>query len=137
MVSIRFLDGLRTGHSQIDDSHRIIIDILNDISLAAEAGNTARCRELMIVFSEVCELHFAAEEMVLNSARFPGAEEHAQFHRQLLGRVRGFLGHFLDGADIFEIRDGLEELAGLIIDDVVKGDLSFRSYLIEKGLATP
>ncbi len=120
-MKIELLDSFRTGHAGIDADHEQLVEIINLVSDAISEGELMECKKLLSSFMQCARDHFEREEKILFETKFPGAVAHAAYHHNLLGRSD-------------EVRQLCEEMAGFLIEDVVKGDSQFVSHLIEKGL---
>lgn len=136
MPKIEMQESFRIGHARIDADHRRLIDLVNSLDDAVAAGAFARCRDLFDGFIEAAREHFAREEQVLREAGFPRLTQHCVYHWGLLQRahsVRRMCGEMNDPADI---RDCFENLVSFMVDDVILGDMDFKSFLQDQGLAS-
>lgn len=120
-MEIELLESFKTCHAGIDTDHEQMIDIINSVSDATIKRELGQCKKLLLSFMDFARDHFTREEKILFDSGFPGAESHALYHQELLGRADG-------------VRQLCVEMAGFLIEDVVKGDSQFVSHLIEKGL---
>ena len=135
MRRLELLGSLEIGHPEIDDDHRRIIGLAEDLAASIEAGAHGRCSKLFGSFIAFCTEHFVREEQILAEARFPQTGEHARYHKELLARATaverectGLMGHP-------SLKGCFDELASFLIDDIVRGDSAFISHLIEAGYA--
>lgn len=135
MPRIVMMSSFETGHAVIDEDHRSIIEQINDIYESIAAGDNAHCRVLFDAFIAFCREHFEREEAFLVEAGFPRAREHASYHRDLLIRAAKVkeMCAGLDGSVCLETC--FDELASFLVDDIVRGDSDFVSYLNEVGEA--
>lgn len=134
-AKIEILEKFRIGHDVIDRGHRMCLDMINDINDAIKNGQFRACRELFGSFIEVAENHFRKEEQILREADFPGLAGHTKYHHDLLRKARKVKGMCGDTADRKHLQGIFDEMSSFLIDDVVRGDLEFKSFLIDKGLA--
>jgi len=84
-----------TGVVAIDHQHRELLKSLGALLLAFAAGETRRrlCKRLSGIVAATVS-HFASEERFMQSMDYPGLEQHAQVHADLLvyiGRLQGQL----------------------------------------------
>jgi len=134
MDKIEFGDSFLTGHPAIDSAHGRIIEIINEILGAIDGERYDLCRELFGAFLSIAREHFSEEEEILRKAGFPGLEYHAHYHSKLLGQAEA-VREMCDGlTDKRPLRLCFEELVGFLIDDIIAGDMEFKSYLAACGL---
>lgn len=50
---IELLESFKTGHPEIDADHRVIVDIINDVSDAIRGGDAELCRNLLDSFLDM------------------------------------------------------------------------------------
>ena len=133
-MKVELLETFITGHPTIDDEHRKIVSSINGVSAAVSAGKYQQCADLLDDFLHICEHHFAHEEELLGELGFPGLADHKLFHQELLLKAKAVKALCLDMKNPDSIERCFSEMATLLIEDVVKGDMQFVSFLIEKGV---
>jgi hemerythrin len=136
-VKVVFSDSFLTGHPEIDREHREIFEIINSVGEAIAAHEFSMCHRLAGSFLEVCRDHFVHEESILADLKFPRLAPHATFHAQLLEKAEAIRDLCERQSDPDHLGECFNELVHFFLEDVVKGDLDFVSFLIEKGVATP
>lgn len=136
-MHIKMLDTFLTGHPGIDGDHKDIMNAINGVADAVEAGEYDRCAVLLDDFLTLCINHFKSEEELLASLDYPWLKEHALFHSELVLKAKGVKALCMDRQRPDSIKRCFEEMATLLVEDVVKGDLQFVSFLVDKGLARP
>ena len=122
-----------TGFPEVDDGHRRLLDIANEmIRSSSELDGGGRVK-LAQRFVDALKQHFAEEEAFLRKIGYPRVDEHAGFHLALLKRAERFVqaseSDWSEGAE-----EQFEDLAAVMMRDIWGGDLHFRTYLLEKGL---
>lgn len=136
-MKVELLDTFITGHPEVDDDHRRIVSVINDVSASIKAGAYERCAVLLDDFLNICLDHFAAEEKLLGELEYPGLHGHALFHKELILKAKAVKTLCLDVSNPESVQRCFDEMATLLIEDVVRGDLQFVSFLIEKGVVEP
>ena len=126
-----------TGHPQIDAEHRQIVNAINDVSAAIRSGSYELCSALLDDFLAVCCEHFASEERLLRELGYRGLADHAVFHQELILKAKAVKTLCMDRHAPDSIERCFNEMATLLIEDVVKGDMQFVSFLIEKDIVAP
>ncbi|HEY9081656.1 hemerythrin domain-containing protein [Magnetovibrio sp.] len=133
-MNISLLDTFITGHPVVDAEHRKIVDSINGVSQAVSAGEYERCSTLLDEFLQICIDHFDSEESLLSELGYPGLADHTAFHRELILKAKSVKVLCMDRTRPDSIQRCFDEMATLLIEDVVKGDLQFVSFLVEKGV---
>ena len=123
------METFRTGHSEIDAGHQEMVECANNIYAAIETKDVKGCQILFDAFIDVSEKHFRQEEAILRKAGFPRLPSHTEFHRQMLDRAENLRGLCHEITEKSDLRNCFEELIGFIIDDIIRGDTDFVSYL--------
>lgn len=132
-MHIELLDTFLTGHPLIDAEHLKIVGAINAVSDAVNAGEYDKCAHLLDDFMTICEDHFAAEERLLADLNYPGLHDHSVFHKELVLKAKSVKTLCMDMNAPDSIQRCFDEMATLLIEDVVKGDLQFVSFLIDQG----
>ncbi len=121
-------------YGTVDAEHRALIDLINRACDVAEETNflSLRLRPLYRELQQKFEEHFASEERTMEEVGFPGLAAHRAHHQDLLAKVidiseRGRMGYFAEIAD-------LERFFDSVIDDVLRADLPFKTYLEQQGM---
>lgn len=107
MAHLVWQDDLNTGIQVIDDQHRRIVDMINQLHDARELGRDA----VGNVLSELVDYtlsHFAFEEALLEEAGYEFSRPHKRVHEIFIGRVSDYSLRFKAGEDI------AQELIGLL-----------------------
>jgi hemerythrin len=85
---VEWSDALSIGIPEIDNQHRVLIDLLNQLHAAIrEQRGRAECGEILERLIEYTRVHFATEESVMSIFRYPELEAHRQEHQQLIDEV--------------------------------------------------
>lgn len=107
MAHLVWQDDLNTGIQVIDDQHRRIVDMINQLHDARELGRDA----VGNVLSELVDYtlsHFAFEEALLEEAGYEFSRPHKRVHEIFIARVSDYNLRFKAGEDI------AQELIGLL-----------------------
>jgi len=136
-MKMELLDAFLTGHPVIDQEHRKIVNSINKVSSSIQNHEFEKCADLMDNFLTVCTDHFATEENLLAKLDYPHLKSHITFHRELTLKAKAVRILCMDMNDQDGLQRCFDEMAALLIEDVIKGDMAFVSFLIEKGVITP
>ena len=127
-------DDFSVSISEIDNQHKIIIDLINEVDEAAHASEDNE--KLAHVLSELIEYtktHFAVEESLMRIFKYPGYEEHKQKHEKLIERVMHFQEQFNRGNTLVA-----KELNYFLQDWLIKHiqgtDKEYTPFMNEHGI---
>ncbi|WP_330359767.1 hemerythrin domain-containing protein [Solemya pervernicosa gill symbiont] len=99
----------------------------------AKIATPLQCSLLLNELMEVAKEHFRNEEAYLAKVKYPDLAEHAIYHNEMLLKafqVKQICEGFEEAHDVNACFD---ELVKFLIDDVLMGDLKFKSYLEYEG----
>jgi hemerythrin len=80
------------GVEALDNQHKAIMDVLNELHAASMEGKAQKVagpliRRLVTLAGE----HFSAEERLMESIKFPGLAHHRAKHQDLTGKLAEYL----------------------------------------------
>ena len=87
----------------LDDQHKEIISLVNDLYVAIERGNDAAIvKPLLEKFAHYATEHFDCEERIMQEHGYPLLEEHKALHDQARNRIADMLSHvhLITGRDL-------------------------------------
>ncbi|MDO8607386.1 MAG: hemerythrin family protein [Phaeospirillum sp.] len=138
MPKLQNLMALRIGHPEIDQDHANLARIIDAIADSLdEDGGTDACKRLLASFIEAATLHFSREEHILGEIGFPGLDRHRLYHEELLEQAVRVKQNCDAMVERHHLRGCFEEMARFLIDDVIRGDMEFVSFLQERGIVSP
>ncbi|MBR9972322.1 bacteriohemerythrin [Magnetospirillum sulfuroxidans] len=135
MALLTWSGELSVGVSALDDDHRHLVDLINEMSAAIDNRRGAQ-----VVGSVLGRLgqhvadHFAREESLLHASHYPEADDHAQQHAATITRLRELQALAAED-DTKAAHAVLDFLKAWFINHVVGNDLKLRDFFREKGVA--
>ncbi len=123
------------GLAEIDNDHRRIIAIMLRIRNALQKKNYKLCSSLLDEFVEEAEEHFLAEEKILRHAKYPGLNKHIVYHQELIWKAKSVQALCEEARGSAKIKRCFESMCDFLMDDIVRGDLTFKDFLTESGIA--
>ena len=133
MADLEWHDFFEIGIDFIDDDHKKLLKIMIDTKAAIEEENNNKCVQLLTSLLKEAKEHFSREEEYLAEIKYPGLEEHKKYHKELLVKA-DTTKRICEGIekehDLVECFDGM---ANFLIDDILRGDIMFKSYLEYEG----
>ncbi len=122
---------------EIDGDHRVMLDLVNKVALAIHAGNKKGREKNISRLLEFSLSHFSREEQLLESWGYDEIDVHRQYHVSMYQKALGNFGKLnaLPEGEAFE--QLCHEALAYLIDDVIRGDMKIKSFLMERGIAAP
>lgn len=137
MADLLWHDFLEIGVEFIDDDHKNLLRIMREIKAAIEAGDKQQAVELLATLLEEARAHFDREEKFLQKIDYPSLESHKKYHQKLLVKAEE-TRNICAGLDAeYEARECFNSMANFIIDDILRGDIKFKSFLEYEGHSQP
>lgn len=88
-VLFEWSDGFNVGIQEVDEQHRTLVDLLNQLHAAIrDHKGSQACREILDRLAEYTRTHFLLEESLMRVSHYPGFELHKQQHEDLIAQVR-------------------------------------------------
>jgi hemerythrin len=100
MSQLQWRDEFSVGIAEVDHEHRELIELINELQKDLQAGSSTRkiVRSLGEIYAQIAA-HFALEEKMMRTTRYPAYAEHKEDHEALLDDLRDIMdGVEYDGA---------------------------------------
>lgn len=129
MEKITWSNKLNTGVEKIDDQHRRLVKLVNNLVSAIQSGfaddiTTPLCHEL----AEFTSYHFRDEEMLMEEVGYPGLEEQKEQHAKLTSTVQGYLDA-LERGEAVAPEEMLAFLRQWLVEHIVHCDMRIGSHI--------
>lgn len=99
MAMFAWDDKLKTHHFAIDNDHRKLVDLVNQLGEAMQSGKGRDiCGKVLNDLIAYTKTHFAMEERLMDTHKYAKAAEHKVEHAKLLKDVLEFKAKFDSGA---------------------------------------
>lgn len=135
MPKFQWFDAFDVGVAAIDDDHREMMKMLQQIQDAIYEQCLDSCKQLVSDFIDLTRVHFTTEEKILQDADFPQLRNHRVAHGQLLAQAIELEKFVHDASHIDDLKGCIDDLAGFLFHDLIGSDMEFKSYLQECGVA--
>ena len=133
MANLLWHDFLKIGVDFIDNDHKKLLDIMVSTQMAIDAGDNNKCIVLLTALLKEARDHFSREEAFLLEAKYPDLEEHKLYHKQLLLKA-DTTKRICEGIEAeHDLKECFDGMATFLIDDILKGDIKFKSFLEFEG----
>lgn len=116
----------------IDDDHRRLVAIINEITKAIDDQEYDKCARLVPDFVDLSKQHFSREEGLLAKHGYPGIDKHRKHHAGLNDKMDTMLKLAELVVESQLARDTLrKEMFFFLMDDVINEDMGFKSFLVD------
>jgi hemerythrin len=103
-MKVAWSDALKTGNRAIDNQHKYLIDIINDLAGAIADGATPQAlKKIVNLLQYYTEWHFCNEENCMNRLKCPVAAKNKDAHGQFIATFLEFRKELEAGGDSHEI----------------------------------
>ncbi|MBL6952184.1 MAG: hypothetical protein ISR50_06105 [Alphaproteobacteria bacterium] len=126
---------LLLGYAPIDDDHRHLVALFNDMVSLPESASAGQFAARFEAFAGAFESHCTAEMEMLRGFDFPDTEAHAEHHADLIAQAR----KFGDAAKMRKYTGKMKEqflrtAIWIFLEDAIGEDPKVKSFLMQKGL---
>ena len=133
MADLKWYDFLEIGVDFIDEDHRELLDIMIEIKAAIEEENNNKGVQLLTSLLQHAREHFSREEAFLLEVKYPNLERHKQYHEKLILKVYA-TKRLCEGIETkHDLKECFDMMATFLIDDILRGDIEFKSFLEYEG----
>lgn len=133
MTDLLWHDFLEIGVDFIDDDHKKLLEIMVDTKYAIEKGDNNKCIILLTSLLKEAKEHFSREEKYLLEVKYPNLEKHKIYHKELLIKA-DTTKRICEGIEAeHDLKECFDGMADFLIDDILRGDIKFKSYLEHEG----
>lgn len=98
MSLIVWNDSLKVGLNEIDSQHKVLVDLLNQLFDAMQAGKSKEVvGKVIIELTNYTITHFSNEERYFRQFGYADMEEHMLAHKSFINKIKGFRDDFQSG----------------------------------------
>lgn len=127
-------DRLSIGNPEIDNDHKKLLEVYNDLVDLIEFKKTRE--EFAIILSKMTDYsleHFKKEENYMEYLSYPKIKEHKKSHRNYIYKVAMY-NHDLLGTNPPDPEEIIIFLKDWWLYHILKNDFQYENFRIEKGL---
>ncbi len=124
MTQIRWQTVFDTGIPEVDDQHKKLVGMINQLETANALGGDTADHEMGLVLRKLVDYtqyHFEREEHVMEEIGFVGRKDHVSMHKELVKKIRTFLLKLKDQGRI-DINELMKFLRDWLLDHIVCED---------------
>ncbi|QGY38625.1 bacteriohemerythrin [Pseudodesulfovibrio cashew] len=133
MTRIEWTDDLSVGLPEIDEQHKALFALANDLVAGIERGEGQTVlRDILTRLREYCFFHFDEEETYMQDIGYPKARAHAAEHALLSARATA-LSKLLENGESIPAEGAADFLEAWIFSHVLKEDVALKRYADAQG----
>lgn len=135
MPLMTWTDKLSVGVGVLDQDHRRLVGMVNDLYDAMQAGHgkdaLGRILNELIKYTQ---LHFGREEQFFAQTAYPAASVHKREHESLTNQVLEVQRKYMAGSGATLSIDVLQFLKNWLINHIQGSDQKYRAHLNANGI---
>ncbi|XZG71349.1 bacteriohemerythrin [Chitinibacteraceae bacterium HSL-7] len=132
-VLIEWNDSLSVGIQEIDEQHKVLVELLNQLYTAIHERHAREaCHDILRQLVEYTRIHFAVEESLMRILGYPDYEPHKAKHEALIDQIHQFEQRVAAGEAVsFEL---LHFLRNWLTGHIVEGDMRYVDHFLSRGV---
>lgn len=131
-MAIRWDESWDTGISVIDQQHRKLLNLINDLTEAMRQGKSRDVMDdVLTVLVEYTKTHFNTEERLMAQVQYIEIVEHKAQHADFIKKIEGFLQKAKAGSSVLSI-ELMSFLSSWIINHIKGTDARYVPSLLGK-----
>lgn len=130
MSYLEWNPSLATGVEAIDDQHKMLFKLINDLHEAATADDEDQdiVTDAMYTLSDYVAEHFGDEEALMAEHEYAGLPAHHDMHQRLTAQTLRFMTQFVNGEPV-SLAELAEFLGNWLQGHIVEQDCRFAATL--------
>ena len=131
---LEWSDTLSVGVATIDEQHKGLVAMLNEINEGIQGGWGRKARdEVLAKLVEYTVIHFATEESLMKIAGYPEEAAHIRRHENLIQMVEQYITKYNEDPSASNY-DLLFFLRRWLVEHIQKDDKLLGQYLVQRGV---
>lgn len=134
MAYIEWNDTYSVGVKQMDDQHKKLVDLINQLHDAMKAGQASKeAGTILKGLVDYTHYHFEAEEKLLGKEIYPGLLSQQKMHKVFTAQIEQFQADFASKSLTIGVKMS-EFLKDWLLTHISNEDKKYGKFLNEKGL---
>jgi len=134
MAFFEWSDEFSVNIKEIDEEHKQLVKMLNDLYEAMKAGQGSEMvGRILTGMAEYAKTHFATEERYMKRYAYPGYAAHKAEHDEFAAKAADLLERYAQNSKVLSIETG-SFLKNWLRDHITGTDKLYGPYLNEKGV---
>ena len=130
---IEWSNEFSVGIQEIDEQHKVLVGILNELSEAIDDRRGTELRnEIIDRLVEYTRIHFTLEESLMRILGYPKYEEHKHEHERLISQIGEFITKINnESMSTYEL---LFFLRSWLLNHILKSDKAYEQHFLQMGV---
>lgn len=126
-------DSLSVGIEEIDEQHKVLVNLLNDLHDAIRSHHGREVVEATLTqLADYTRIHFTVEESLMRIMGYPDYDGHKAQHEALIEQLQGFQQRVAEGQAVtFEL---LHFLRNWLTHHIQEGDARYTDFFLARGV---
>ncbi len=132
MEKLTWQQAYSTGIRVIDDDHKMLFSIVNNLVSEVNGESTGDSRQiesLLEALVEYVDSHFAREELFLEQFGYPKLDEHRDRHDALRHQIDAISNDYQAAPDSIDLEKVCDFLINWLSQHILKSDMDYVPYL--------
>lgn len=135
MPLVRWSDEYSVSIREIDDQHKKLFDLINDLHDAMKAGKGKDVLEkVLLELTSYTEFHFSSEEILMQNCKYPDYKQHKVKHDEFTKKVKEFEQKYLNGSFLLS-REIVQYLIDWLTGHIKESDKQYSMFIINANVA--
>lgn len=135
MALFTWSDEYSVGIKEIDEQHKKLFDIINELHDAMkEAKGKAVLGKVIKELISYTEFHFSTEEILLQNCKYPDFNQHKLKHDDFTRKVKEFEQKYLSGAALLS-QEIVQFLRDWLVKHIKESDKQYSLFIIKANVA--
>lgn len=126
---VRWHEGMSVGVEELDDDHRVLIDLINQVAGADNRRDRLTLEAVLDELVDYTVFHFEREEAMMSAAAFPDLAAHRRMHAVLAEQVTAIRRRLVVSGDDNLGDDVLDFLSLWLSDHILKADAVYAPFV--------
>jgi len=123
---IEWKDRFNTGFIEIDNQHKKLIDIINQLAQTSHIKKHEISDSVFIELINYTKTHFEYEEKMLAAKNYPDYNRHKREHDIFVNKIIEYYKMFTNKADVFDQLFGF--LKHWLINHILRNDIDYSNF---------
>ena len=131
---IEWTDELSVGIEEIDEQHRVLVDLVNEMHQAiTDQRGSEVVSDILEKLADYTRIHFAVEESLMRILQYPDYEPHKEQHEKLIAHLRELRGKVESGQTAigFEL---MHFLRNWLTQHILGTDKEYVDHFLNAGI---
>jgi hemerythrin len=134
MAYIEWNDSYSIGVKAMDDQHKKLVDIINQLHDAMKAGQASKeAPNILKELIEYTSFHFGAEENLIKKESYPDFQNHKKLHEDLVQQINKYQAEIATKSMTIGVKLS-EFLKDWLLTHILDEDMKYGKFLNNKGI---